>query len=199
MRPGSHRATDHHRAGSWGWRGCSRSAEGRRRASNRYRVGRASIFFPRGVARRRQARRQSLPFERPPTAGYVGRNWVSLNPAGLTPLSSHVRKPMQRSKNGHLWLADLPADHKRLGIGPVEVAEFEDRQRIDTDRGRYEWRYFHAHLDDGVVVFSKPSPVSAPVVPRTTDIHRHRSSRRPNRRQSSGRRTRAVRRIEVRL
>jgi hypothetical protein len=107
VRPGSHRATDHHRAGSRGWRGCSRSAEGRRRASNRYRVGHASISFPRGVARRRQARRQSLPFERPPTAGYVGRNWVSLNPAGLTPLSSHVRKPMQRSKNGHLWLADL--------------------------------------------------------------------------------------------
>jgi hypothetical protein len=68
---------------------------------------------------------------------------------------------MQRSKNGHLWLADLPADHKRLGIGPVEVAEFEDRQRIDTDRGRYEWRYFDAHL----VVFSTPSPMSAPVVP----------------------------------
>ena len=68
---------------------------------------------------------------------------------------------MQRSKNGHLWLADLPADHKRLGIGPVEVAEFEDRQRIDTDRGRYKWRYFDAHL----VVFSAPSPMSAAVVP----------------------------------
>ena len=159
MRPVSHRATDHHRAGSRGWRGCSRSAEGRRRASNRYRVGHASISFPRGVARRRQARRQPLPFEHRPTAGYIGKNWVSLNPAGLTPLSSHVRKPMQRSKNGHLWLADLPADHKRLGIGPVEVAEFEDRQRIDTDRGRYEWRYFDAHLDDGVVVFSTPSPI----------------------------------------
>jgi hypothetical protein len=30
VRPVSHRATDHHRAGSRGWRGCSRSAEGRR-------------------------------------------------------------------------------------------------------------------------------------------------------------------------
>ena len=120
MRPVSHHATDHHRAGSRGWRGCSRSAEGRRRASNRYRVGRASISFPRGVARRRQARRQSLSFERPPTAGYIGKNWVSLNSAGLTPLSSHVRKPMQRSKNGHLWLEDLRPTKRDLASAPLK-------------------------------------------------------------------------------
>jgi hypothetical protein len=41
---------------------------------------------------------------------------------------------MQRSKNGHLRLADLPADYKKLGIAPVEVAEFEEDQRIDTER-----------------------------------------------------------------
>jgi hypothetical protein len=37
---------------------------------------------------------------------------------------------MQRSKNGHLRLAGLPADYKKLGIAPVEVADFERGQRI---------------------------------------------------------------------
>ena len=80
---------------------------------------------------------------------------------------------MQRSKNGHLRLADRPADYKRLGIAPVEVAEFEDSQRIGMERGRYEWWYFDAHLDDGatvvVVFYTKPnvSP-NGPLAPRIT-------------------------------
>ena len=57
---------------------------------------------------------------------------------------------MHRSKNGHLRLADRPADYDRLGIAPAEVAKFEDGQRIGTEKGRYEWWYFDAHLDDGV-------------------------------------------------
>ena len=80
---------------------------------------------------------------------------------------------MHRSKNGHLRLADRPADYDRLGIFPVDVAEFEDGQRIGTERGRYEWWYFDAHLDDGatvvVVFFTKPnvSP-NSPLAPRVT-------------------------------
>ncbi len=46
---------------------------------------------------------------------------------------------MHRSKNNHLRLADRPADYERLGISPVDVAEFEDGQRIGTEKGRYEW------------------------------------------------------------
>ena len=68
---------------------------------------------------------------------------------------------MQRSKNGHLRLADRPADYQKLSIAPVEVAEFEDGRRIDTDRGRYEWWYFDCHLDNGatvvVVFYTKPN------------------------------------------
>ena len=68
---------------------------------------------------------------------------------------------MQRSRNGHLRLADRPADYKELGIAPVEVAGFEDGQRIDTERGRYEWWYFDSHLDNGatvvVVFYTKPN------------------------------------------
>jgi hypothetical protein len=80
---------------------------------------------------------------------------------------------MHRSKNGHLRLADRPADYDRLGISAVDVAEFEDGQRIGTERGRYEWWYFDAHLDDGatvvVVFFTKPnvSP-NSPLAPRVT-------------------------------
>jgi hypothetical protein len=80
---------------------------------------------------------------------------------------------MRRSKNGSLRLADRPADYERLGIAPVEVAEFEDGQRIGTERGRYEWWYFDAHLDDGatvvVVFYTKPnvSP-NGPLAPRIT-------------------------------
>jgi hypothetical protein len=80
---------------------------------------------------------------------------------------------MQRSKNGHLRLADRPADYKRLGIAPVEVAKFEDGQRIGVESGRYEWWYFDAHLDDGaavvVVFYTKPnvSP-GGPLAPRIT-------------------------------
>lgn len=80
---------------------------------------------------------------------------------------------MDRSKNGRLRVADSPADYKRLGIDPVEVAQFEDGQRIGTERGRYEWWYFDAHLDDGatvvVVFYTKPnvSP-NSPLAPRIT-------------------------------
>ncbi|SRR5216684_3844904 len=80
---------------------------------------------------------------------------------------------MHRSKNGHLRLADRPTDYKRLGIAPAEIAEFEDGQRIGTERGRYEWWYFDAHLDDGatvvVVFYTKPnvSP-NGPLAPRVT-------------------------------
>ncbi len=39
---------------------------------------------------------------------------------------------MSRDKNTHLRSAGRPADYRRLGIDPVEVAQFED-----------------THLDDG--------------------------------------------------
>jgi hypothetical protein len=77
---------------------------------------------------------------------------------------------MHRSKN-RFRLADRPADYKRLDISPVEIAEFEDGQRIGAERGRYEWWYFDAHLDNGativVVYYTKPnvSP-NGPLAPR---------------------------------
>ncbi|MEH2549368.1 hypothetical protein V1283_006013 [Bradyrhizobium sp. AZCC 2262] len=80
---------------------------------------------------------------------------------------------MHRSKNGHVRLADRPADYERLGIDPVQIAQFEDGQRIGTEKGLYEWWYFDAHLDDGatvvVVFYTKPnvSP-SGPLAPRVT-------------------------------
>jgi hypothetical protein len=80
---------------------------------------------------------------------------------------------MSRDKNSHLRLADRPADYQKLGIDPVEVAQFEDGQRIGTEKGRYEWWYFDAHLDDGatvvVVFYTKPnvSP-NGPLAPRIT-------------------------------
>ncbi len=68
---------------------------------------------------------------------------------------------MSRDKNSHLRLAGRPADYQKLGIDPVEVAQFEDGQRIGTEKGRYEWWYFDAHLDDGatvvVVFWTKPN------------------------------------------
>src|SRR6266849_6045019 len=80
---------------------------------------------------------------------------------------------LMHRKQRHLRLADRPADYNRLGISPVEVAEFEDGQRIGTEKGRYEWWYFDAHLDDGatvvVVFYTKPnvSP-NGPLAPRIT-------------------------------
>jgi hypothetical protein len=68
---------------------------------------------------------------------------------------------MRLSKNGHLRLADRPSDYSRLGIAPADIAEFEDGQRIGTERGQYEWWYFDAHLDNGatvvVVFYTKPN------------------------------------------
>jgi Diels-Alderase family protein len=80
---------------------------------------------------------------------------------------------MSRDKNSHLRLAGKPADYQKLAIDPVEVATFEDGQRIGTEKGRYEWWYFDAHLDNGatvvVVFYTKPnvSP-NGPLAPRIT-------------------------------
>jgi hypothetical protein len=80
---------------------------------------------------------------------------------------------MHGTKNGRFRLADRPVDYKRLGIAPVEIAEFEDGQRIGTESDRYEWWYFDAHLDNGatvvVVFYTKPnvSP-NGPLAPRIT-------------------------------
>ena len=80
---------------------------------------------------------------------------------------------MHGSKNGRFRLAGRPADYKRLGIAPAEIAQFEDSQRIGTEKGHYEWWYFDAHLDDGatvvVVFYTKPnvSP-NGPLAPRIT-------------------------------
>ena len=80
---------------------------------------------------------------------------------------------MHGSKNGPFRLAHRPADYKRLGIAPDQIAQFEDGQRIGTESGRYEWWYFDAHLDDGatvvVVFYTKPnvSP-NGPLAPRIT-------------------------------
>jgi hypothetical protein len=87
-------------------------------------------------------------------------------------VASHLSFLMHR-KQRHLRLADRPADYNRLGISPVAVAEFEDGQRIGMEKGRYEWWYFDAHLDDGatvvVVFYTKPnvSP-NGPLAPRIT-------------------------------
>ena len=80
---------------------------------------------------------------------------------------------MFRDKNSHLRLAGQPADYQKLAVDPVEVATFEDGQRIGTEKGRYEWWYFDAHLDNGatvvVVFYTKPnvSP-NGPLAPRIT-------------------------------
>jgi hypothetical protein len=80
---------------------------------------------------------------------------------------------MHPSRDRRFWLADRPADYRRLGIAPIEVAAFEDGQRIGMERGHYEWWYFDAHLDDGatvvVVFYTKPnvSP-NGPLAPRIT-------------------------------
>lgn len=89
-------------------------------------------------------------------------------------LKSHRRKKTTMHRNnGHLRLADRASDYKRLGIKPVEIAEFEDGQRIGTESGRYEWWYFDAHLDNGatvvVVFYTKPNvSQNGPLAPRIT-------------------------------
>ena len=42
---------------------------------------------------------------------------------------------MYRRQNSHLRLAGRLVDYQKLGIDPVEVAPFEDGQRIGTDKG----------------------------------------------------------------
>ncbi len=80
---------------------------------------------------------------------------------------------MFADKNSHLRLADRPTDYQKFGIDAVKVAQFEDGQRMGTEKGRYEWWYFVAHLDDGatvvVVIYTKPnvSP-NGPLAPRIT-------------------------------
>src|ERR1700694_3066792 len=68
---------------------------------------------------------------------------------------------MSRDKNSYLRWAGRPADYQKLGIDPVEVAQFENGQRIGTEKGRYEWWYFDANLEDGativVVFYTKPN------------------------------------------
>jgi hypothetical protein len=68
---------------------------------------------------------------------------------------------MSGDENKHLQLAGRPADYQKLGIDPVDVAQFEDGQRIGTGEGCYQWWYFDAHLDDGatvvVVFYTKPN------------------------------------------
>src|SRR3979411_2876839 len=67
---------------------------------------------------------------------------------------------MHRSKNG-FRLADRAAEYNRLGSVRDEIAQFEDSQRIGTEKGHYEWWYFDAHLDGGatvvVVFYTKPN------------------------------------------
>ncbi len=41
---------------------------------------------------------------------------------------------MSRDKNSRLRLAGRPANYQKLGIDPVEVAQFEAGQRIGTER-----------------------------------------------------------------
>jgi hypothetical protein len=43
---------------------------------------------------------------------------------------------MSGDKNSHSRLADRPADYQKLGIDPVKVAQFEDGQRMGTEKGR---------------------------------------------------------------
>lgn len=80
---------------------------------------------------------------------------------------------MSSDENNHLRLANRPSDYQKLGIDAVEVAQFEDGQRIGTEKGHYEWWYFDAHLDDGatlvVVFYTKPNVTpNGPLAPRMT-------------------------------
>ena len=84
---------------------------------------------------------------------------------------THERTIVSPDKHGHIRLAGRPADYEKLGIDPLEVAQFEDGQRMGTEPGQYEWWYFDAHLDDGaalVVVFYTKSSVNpnGPLAPR---------------------------------
>ena len=103
------------------------------------------------------------------------RELGSLNSARLPAESLDRRTGESQCKVARAATFDLRIVQptNKLGIAPVEVAEFEDGQRIGVDSGRYEWWYFDAHLDDGaavvVVFYTKPnvSP-GGPLAPRIT-------------------------------
>jgi hypothetical protein len=71
---------------------------------------------------------------------------------------------MSGDKSSHHRLADRPADYQKLGIDPVKVAQFEDGQRMGSEKGRFDGWYFDAHLDDGatVVVTFYTRPMGGP-------------------------------------
>jgi hypothetical protein len=80
---------------------------------------------------------------------------------------------MDNDKNPCFRLAGRPTDYARLSIDPISIVQFEDGQRIGTEKGSYEWWYVDAHLDNGatvvVVFYTKPnvSP-NGPLAPRIT-------------------------------
>jgi hypothetical protein len=86
----------------------------------------------------------------------------------------HQKKPMQRSKNGHLRLADLPADYKKLGIAPLKSRSLR-RVSASTRKGRYESWHFDSHLDNGatlvVVFYTKPNVMITIVAASLSDPH----------------------------
>jgi hypothetical protein len=47
-------------------------------------------------------------------------------------------------------MADSDADYQRLGLSRTSIEPWEDGARTDNSPGTYEWRYFDAHLTDGV-------------------------------------------------
>jgi hypothetical protein len=62
---------------------------------------------------------------------------------------------------------------------PVEVADFEDGQRIRVESGRAKWWYFDAHLDEGavVVVVFYTNPNTATIEEISVDIELTRQVR----------------------
>src|ERR1700689_1378806 len=75
------------------------------------------------------------------------------------------------------------ADYERLGLSRGSVAAWEDGARTDGGRGRFEWWYFDAHLDDGAALvvmfmdkdFTGPQKPLAPIVRINLDLPDGRS------------------------